>query len=76
MELSSIVIVLVIALMIGLVIVAIAVIYKEAHINRGEQREYEGLNQANQQFHKVENWEEACPVQEVFAAEDVAKQAH
>lgn len=56
-----------------LMTMVIAVIYDQSDIDRGEQREDQGLNKADQQLHEVEGEKETCAVKEAFSTEHVAK---
>lgn len=59
-----------------LVIVVITVIADKADINRGEKRENDGLDQADEQLHEIENEQEAGAMEEILATKDIAEETN
>ena len=57
-----------------IVFMVIAMITDKADIDGGEQGENDGLDQADEELHEIENEEEAGAVQKVFTTEDIAEE--
>jgi hypothetical protein len=61
------------AWLVVVVIVVVAVVADEADVDGAQEGEHEGLDEADEQLHEVEDEKEAGAVEQVFTTEDVAE---